>query len=199
MHGIRSDTDNFLFAREPDFEAAGYISQFCDRDLLREISVQNLTSGTMEVLRRALDSKDIIDNYMVAGVGLVRPQDRDGIPQAADYLIRREGVDTVIVFGIVGEQVIDGSLRTLSKTLDPDKWLKDLLGSDTEGRFYGGGRHDKGGFQVPVGMFAFCDDRDLLWEVAEKTIKGLMRKRIGGPHDEKKGTGRKEKKKEGEP
>ena len=64
---------------------------------------------------------------MFSGVGYVREEDRDGIGQCADYLLHREGIDTVIVYGVVGGEFVDGSLRTKSHTLDPDKWIKMFL------------------------------------------------------------------------
>ena len=52
MHGIRTDTDNFLIARPLDFKAAAYLSPFVDNDLLRLISKQSVTARTMEIIQR---------------------------------------------------------------------------------------------------------------------------------------------------
>ena len=116
---------------------------------------------------------------MFAGVGYVREEDRDGIGQCADYLLHREGIDTVIVYGVVGNEWIDGSLRTRSHTLDPDRWIKDVFGQDKNGQFYGGGRKDKGGFQIPLGVFANVSDKELLWILIKKTIDELFYDKIG--------------------
>jgi nanoRNase/pAp phosphatase (c-di-AMP/oligoRNAs hydrolase) len=78
-----------------------------------------------------------------------------------------------------GNAFIDGSLRTKSHTLDPDKWLKDVFGKNEEGKWYGGGRKDKGGFQIPLGVFSKCSDRELLWILIKKTIDELFYKKIG--------------------
>ena len=58
----------------------------------------------------------------------MREEERDGIGQCADYLPHREGIETVVVYGIIGNSYIDGSLRTKSYTSDLDKWLKDVFG-----------------------------------------------------------------------
>ena len=42
----------------------------------------------------------------------MREEERDGIGQCADYLLHREGIETVVVYGIIGNSYIDGSLRT---------------------------------------------------------------------------------------
>jgi nanoRNase/pAp phosphatase (c-di-AMP/oligoRNAs hydrolase) len=109
----------------------------------------------------------------------VREEDRDGIGQCADYLLHREGIETVVVYGVVGNSFIDGSLRTKSHTLDPDKWIKDVFGKNEDGKWYGGGRKDKGGFQIPLAVFAKCRDRELLWILIKKTIDELFYEKIG--------------------
>ena len=179
LHGIRTDTDNFFLARDIDFQAAGYLSTFADRDLLRIISTQLISSKAMDILQRSLEKKEIRGTFLFSGVGYVRGEDRDGIAQAADYLLRREGVETVVVFGIVDEGVIDGSLRTRSQSLDPDTFLKDILGMNESGKHYGGGRQDKGGFQVPIGIFKNAADKKLLWNIVVQTMRNLFYTKLG--------------------
>jgi len=179
MHGIRSDTDSFFLAREIDYLGAAYLSMYADSDLMKIISAQLIPPKTMDILHRALQSKAIRDNYLLTGVGFVREDDRDGIPHAADYLLRREGIDTVFAYGIVDEKYIEGSLRTRSKVFDPDQFLKEILGQDRAGKPYGGGRLDKGGFKIPVGMFAKCGDKQLLWDMTKKTMSGIFCKALG--------------------
>lgn len=179
MHGIRTDTDNFACAMPIDYKASEFLSRYVDKDLLQLISRQSIPAKTMDLTQIALQRKDIKGTFMFAGVGFVREEDRDGIGQCADYLLHREGIDTVIVYGIVGNEIIDGSLRTRSHTLDPDKWIKDVFGQDQNGQYYGGGRKDKGGFQIPLGVFANCSDKELLWILIKKTIDELFYDKIG--------------------
>lgn len=183
MYGIRSDTDDFLIARPIDFRASAFLAPLCDREVLAVISQQSISSKSMDILQVALDRKVIKGTYLIAGVGYVREEDRDGIGEAADYLLRREGVDTVLIYGVVGGDTVDGSLRTTSHTVDPDKWMKDLFGYDPSGRYYGGGRRDKGGFQVPLSIFARCSDRELLWRVVSTTIEDIFFEKIGTSRD----------------
>ncbi len=179
MHGIRSDTDDYVNGTSIDFKGGAFLTKFVDKDLLSLISQQSIPAKTMDLTQIALQRKDIRGTYMFAGVGFVREEDRDGIGQCADYLLHREGIDSVIVYGIVGGKFIDGSLRTSSHTLDPDKWIKDVFGSDENGVFYGGGRKDKGGFQIPLGVFSQCTDKELLWILIKKTIDELFYEKIG--------------------
>jgi nanoRNase/pAp phosphatase (c-di-AMP/oligoRNAs hydrolase) len=179
MHGIRSDTDNFANASPIDYRASEFLAKHMDKDLLNLISRQSIPAKTMDLTQIALQRKDIKGTFMFAGVGYVREEDRDGIGQCADYLLHREGIDTVIVYGVVGNEWIDGSLRTRSHTLDPDRWIKDVFGQDKNGQFYGGGRKDKGGFQIPLGVFANVSDKELLWILIKKTIDELFYDKIG--------------------
>lgn len=179
MHGVRTDTDNFVNAQPIDFKASEFLAKKIDRDLLALISRQSIPAKTMDLTQIALQHKDVKETFLFSGVGYVREEERDGIGQCADYLLNREGIETVVVYGIVGSQWVDGSLRTKSHTLDPDKWLKDIFGHDKDGTWYGGGRKDKGGFQIPLGVFAKCSDRELLWIMVKKTIDELFYEKIG--------------------
>ena len=179
MHGVRSDTDNFVNSTPQDYMASEFLSKFVDKDLLTLISRQSIPAKTMDLTQIALQRKDIRGTFMFSGVGYVREEDRDGIGQCADYLLHREGIDTVVVFGVVGGEFMDGSLRTKSHTLDPDKWIKDVFGKDQHGVYYGGGRKDKGGFQIPLGVFSKCSDRELLWILIKKTSDELFYNKIG--------------------
>ncbi|MBI2601997.1 MAG: DHH family phosphoesterase [Deltaproteobacteria bacterium] len=178
MHGIRADTDDYVNATSLDYSASQFLSTFVDKDLLALISRQAISAKTMDMTQIALQHKDIKETFLFSGVGYVREEDRDGIGQCADYLLHREGIETVVVYGIVGT-FVDGSLRTKSHTLDPDKWLKDVFGKKEDGTWYGGGRKDKGGFQIPLGVFARCKDRELLWILIKKTIDELFYEKIG--------------------
>lgn len=179
MHGIRSDTDNFINATAKDFKASQFLSRCVDTDLLALISRQSIPAKTMDLTQIALQRKDIRGNFMFSGVGFVRDEDRDGIGQCADYLLNREGIETVVVYGVVAGEYVDGSLRTKSHIVDPDKWIKDVFGQNSEGIYYGGGRKDKGGFQIPLGVFGKCSDKELLWVLIKKTVDELFYDKIG--------------------
>ncbi len=184
MHGLRTDTDNLLLARPIDFRAGAYLRQFIDSDLLRLISRQSITVRTMEIIQKGLNNKVIWGTFLLAGVGFVREEDRDGIAQTSDFLLRHEGIETALVFGIVNGTVVDGSLRTSSASMEPDAWLKAVFGADTAGRHYGGGRRNKGGFRIPLGLFGKCRDRESLWAIGKKTVEDLVFDKIGVEQNE---------------
>jgi nanoRNase/pAp phosphatase (c-di-AMP/oligoRNAs hydrolase) len=124
----------------------------------------------MNVLARALSDLLVVRDFALAGVGTVSAADRDTIGSAADFILRREDIDTVLVYGVVQDR-IDGSLRTTSSSVDPAAFLLGAFGRDQAGKPYGGGRTDKGGFQIPLGMLAECEDRDALWEIVQQIVR----------------------------
>jgi len=181
MHGIRSDTRVFLEASRLDFEASAFLWACVDQPMLKRISAQSLTPAVMDMIQAALEHKKVYDNFLFSDVGFVRKEHRDGIPQAADFLLSREGIDTVLVFGIVDGRTVDGSLRTRSDTINPDTFLKKTFGIDEErGSHYGGGNiRDKGGFQIPIGFLAQHKERDQLYRLAWEVIHEKVLEAIG--------------------
>lgn len=179
MHGLATDTDDFQLARGTDFRAAAQIAEVLDRDLLADLSRRLIAPSAMDVIARALSALVVRRNFAMAGVGFVPEGERDTIAQAADFLIRREDIDTVVVYGVVGERYIEGSLRTHSPSVDPAAWLEQAFGYDDKGRAYGGGRRDKGGFRIPIGFLGRSTDRQQLWTLVEHAARTALLKMVG--------------------
>ena len=185
MHGLRSDTNRLMQAKEEDFMAAAYLSRFYDSQLLNAVLQSARSRRVMNVIERALRNRIIKKNFSISGVGYLRYEDRDAIPQAADFLVTEEDIHTAVVYGIVHNEnedieLVIGSLRTTKLTLDPDEFIKKTLGKDARGRFFGGGRYMAGGFEIPIGFLnGFNDNSEytkIKWEVFDTQIKQkLMR------------------------
>jgi nanoRNase/pAp phosphatase (c-di-AMP/oligoRNAs hydrolase) len=135
----------------------------------------------MDMIQAALERRRTFDNFLLSDVGFVRKEHRDGIPQAADFLLTRAGIDTVLVFGIVDGKTIEGSLRTRGDTINPDAFLKRAFGVDEErGAPYGGGNlRNKGAFQIPLGFLAQHKDREQLYRLAEEIVHEKFLAAIG--------------------
>ena len=180
MHGLRADTNQLMHAGASDFTAAAYLSQFYDGQLLSAVLHASRSKRVMDVIERSLRNRKVRNNVSIAGVGYLRYDDRDAIPQAADFLVTEDNVHTAVVYGIVHDEdeereVVIGSLRTSKITLDPDEFIKEAFGQDSEGRFFGGGRSMAGGFEIPVGFLSgFYENSEynrLKWEVFDTQIK----------------------------
>ncbi|QDZ40195.1 bifunctional oligoribonuclease/PAP phosphatase NrnA [Euhalothece natronophila Z-M001] len=191
MHGLRSDTNRLMQAQEEDFLAAAYLSRFYDAQLLDAVLQMSRSKRVMDVIERSLRNRIVKNNFSIAGVGYLRYDDRDAIPQAADFLVTEENVHTAVVYGIVHNEheeleVVIGSLRTTKLTLDPDEFIKEAFGRDTQGRYFGGGRYMAGGFEVPLGfLYGFNEHSEyakLKWEVFDTQIKQKLL-RVVNPED----------------
>lgn len=180
MHGLRSDTNRLLYAKEDDFLAAAYLSRYYDNQLLSAVLQSARSRRVMDVIEQSLRNRIIENSVSIAGVGYLRYDDRDAIPQAADFLVTEENIHTAVVYGIVHDEdesieVVIGSLRTNKLTLDPDEFLKEAFGQDPQGRFFGGGRSMAGGFEIPIGFLSGFNENSeyarLKWEVFDRQIK----------------------------
>ncbi|MEL4894822.1 DHH family phosphoesterase [Crocosphaera sp. Alani8] len=187
MHGLRSDTNGLRQAQEQDLLAAAYLSRVYDPQLLNAVLQSARSHHVMDVIERSLKNRLIKNNCSIAGVGYLRYEDRDAIPQAADFLVTEENIHTAVVYGIIHDEtheveVVIGSLRTHKLTLDPDEFIKEALGKNSQGRYYGGGREMAGGFEISMGFFAGSnDDSDytkLKWDLVDKQIKHKLLKLI---------------------
>ncbi|KYC38535.1 exopolyphosphatase-like protein [Scytonema hofmannii PCC 7110] len=191
MHGLRSDTNRLMQAQEDDFMAAAYLSRFYDAQLLNAVLQANRSKRVMDVIERSLKNRIVQNNFSIAGVGYLRYDDRDAIPQAADFLVTEENVHTAVVYGIVHDEddeleVVIGSLRTTKLTLDPDEFIKEAFGKDSSGRFFGGGRTSAGGFEIPMGFLSGSNENSayakMKWEVYDAQIKQKLL-RLVNPKD----------------
>jgi nanoRNase/pAp phosphatase (c-di-AMP/oligoRNAs hydrolase) len=191
VHALRSETNGMVRAGAEEYAAGAFLSRYQDPRLLESILHVQRSRGTMDVIRIALTDRLVLGGYSIAGVGYLRHNDRDAIPQATDFLLTEENVHTAIVYGILtgeGErEIVVGSVRTQKLTMDVDQFLKSALGSDGRGRYYGGGRSRAGGFEIPVGFLEGTLDPEqmrLKWEAFNHQIRMRILRGAGLEPDE---------------
>ncbi|OUC15507.1 MAG: exopolyphosphatase-like protein [Alkalinema sp. CACIAM 70d] len=196
MHGLRSDTNRLMQAQEEDFLAAAYLSKFYDAQLLNAVLQSSRSRPVMDVIERSLKNRCVQNNFSIAGVGYLRYDDRDAIPQAADFLVTEDNVHTAVVYGIVHDEddeveMVVGSLRTNKITLDPDEFLKESFGHDSNGRFFGGGRSQAGGFEIPIGFLSgFAENSEyaqMKWRIYDAQVKQKLLRLINPEQNYPKG------------
>jgi nanoRNase/pAp phosphatase (c-di-AMP/oligoRNAs hydrolase) len=186
LHGILTDTGGFTRADSDDFQAAAFLSRFRDAELLGQIMDQARSKQAMEIIRRALGDRVTVESFSIAGIGYLRAEDRDAVPEAADFLLTEENVHTAIVYGILAgdeqEETLVGSMRTAKFTIDPDNFIKEVFGKDADGRYYGGGKPSAGGFAIPVGFLSGAHGQEFQerkWQVYDAQIKYKIFAKIG--------------------
>jgi nanoRNase/pAp phosphatase (c-di-AMP/oligoRNAs hydrolase) len=189
MHGIRSETSGLVRAREEEMAASTFLTRFTDQSMLEDILSVKRSKQVMDVIRQSLENREIRESYSISGVGYLRSEDRDAIPQAADFLLTEENVHTAIVYGIIikgDREMVVGSMRTSKVTLNPDEFLKEALGATETGRYYGGGRRGAGGFEISIGFLAAVRDEELRrmkWRLYHELIKKKLLAKIGVPEE----------------
>lgn len=154
LFGIRTDTKGFTRSTSPtDLTAAAYLSPYADKDLLATFESPPMSVETLEIMGKAIMNREIYGPYLITCVDSVR--ERDALPQAADFLLNLEGITTVLVFGIVGNE-IHISARSNDIRVNLGEALKkafDISGS-------AGGHVASAAAQISLGLLGHVDDND---------------------------------------
>ncbi|ACV49154.1 MULTISPECIES: DHH family phosphoesterase [Halomicrobium] len=98
LYGIQSDTKQLTKGcSSAEFSAAEYLYDGIDEDLLDRIANPQVDAEVLDVKARAITDRQIKNAFAISDVGAV--SNVDAIPQAADELLRLEGVTAVVVMG----------------------------------------------------------------------------------------------------
>lgn len=152
LFGIRVDTRDFT--REVstrDFEAAAFLLPYVDTTVLDRVESPLLRPDVFDVLARAIEGRDVRGSALAAGVGQIR--DKDGLAQAADFLVEMQGVDVVIVYGVL-DDTVHVSGRARGGAVDLGETFREAFGQVGSA----GGHADMAGAQIPLGVWADVED-----------------------------------------
>ena len=98
LYGILADTQHLTVgAATADFDAAAYLQPGVDEDKLDRVANPAVDAEVLEIKARAIAGRQTQGSFGVSDVGTV--SNADAIPQAADELIRLEGITAVVVIG----------------------------------------------------------------------------------------------------
>ncbi|MDQ2051517.1 bifunctional oligoribonuclease/PAP phosphatase NrnA [Natronolimnohabitans sp. A-GB9] len=151
------------FVREPtrlEYEAALTVYPDADLETLEQLYGSAFSPGTLDAIGRAIATRERRGSSLVASAG--KTGESDALPQAADYLLNLEGVDTVLVYGIVGD-----AIRLSARSIDPRVHIGETLQTAFGELGAVGGHHDMAGGRIELGLFADeGDDTDELLEFA---------------------------------
>ncbi|MDZ7850544.1 MAG: bifunctional oligoribonuclease/PAP phosphatase NrnA [Halodesulfurarchaeum sp.] len=169
LFAIRRETLDFLRGTtSEEYEAAAVLHEHVDVKLLQQLSSPSVTGATLDAIGTAIENRMIKGSVLISHVG--RTTERDALPQAADYLGTLEGVDTAIVFGIIGE-----SIHLSGRSPDPRVHLGDVLDAAFGDVGSAGGHYDMAGGEIPLGIFAeFTADDDQLIDIVEQVITARL-------------------------
>lgn len=162
-------------ARSPtirEYNAASFIYPYADNELINQLYSAAYTPATLDAISEAIRCREVRGSRLVTGVE--RTAEASALPQAADYLLHLEGVDTVLVEGVV-----DDTVHLSARSIDPQIHLGEILTDAFGDVGSAGGHKDMAGAQIPLGIFGdtLSDDGplyDLLFtSIAERFFAAL--------------------------
>ena len=163
--GIQTETEEFRKnARTNDFLASAYLYPFVDNELLEKMEGPALSTETLDVLGAAIKNREIFSSFLLSFAGFIT--DKDTLPQAADFLLKLEGISTVLVFGILRDNVYLSASNT-----DVRINIGDVLKKAFRDVGSAGGHAHAAGGRIPLGIFGDVSDRDVLGKLVTQAVK----------------------------
>ena len=170
LYGLRVDTKSFTRNVSPtDLKAAAFLSPFADSDMLSRIESPPMTSDTLDVIGRAIVNREVKEGVLFSAVGYV--EERDALPQAAEFLMREKDVKVVGLCGIRGYN-IHISARSIDSGIHIGEIVKSTFGELGSG----GGHATSGGVQIPLERVNVPDksDKELVANIVSNMIRKLF-------------------------
>lgn len=164
MYGILVDTNYFKrsFEKE-DIEAVNYLKSKINSELLNIIENPNISSETLDVLSNAITNKKIYDRHIISNVGYIK--NKEALSQAADLLLKLEGITVSMVIGIIEEYVYI-SARSRDQKIDISKII-----TKTFSRMGSAGGHmNFAAAKISLGEFSYTEDKDIMVKIIGDTI-----------------------------
>ena len=174
LYGIRSETVDFKRETTPaDLTAAAYLHPFVNHDTLEQVESPSMSPETLDVLAEAIQNRKVQGSHLVSNAGFIR--DRDALGQAAQHLLKLEGITTTAVFGICDDRIF---LSARSKDIRMN--IGNILQDAFSGIGETGGHSTQGDVEIPLGIFTGIetndDNRDTLLQLTEEAVcKKLFR------------------------
>ena len=131
-----------------------------------------ISTETLDVLGTAIKNRQIYSSFLISFAGFIT--NRDVLPQAADFLLRLEGISTVLVFGIHKDCVYI-SARNKDVRINIGEVLKNAFGDVGSA----GGHAHAGGGQISLGIFGDISDKEALAKLVTEAIKKRFLNALG--------------------
>ena len=177
LYGIKTDTQDFTRGATPaDLNAVAVLYPRANHDLLAKIQTPLMSSETLDTLGAAIKNRRIVGSHLISNVGFIR--DRDTLPQAADYILRLEGISTVLVYGIA-KDVVHISSRNRDIRINLGEAMNTAFGDIGQA----GGHSTAAAAKIPLGLFGEVKDKSSLLRLVEDAVKDRFLKAVGA--DEK--------------
>jgi nanoRNase/pAp phosphatase (c-di-AMP/oligoRNAs hydrolase) len=159
LYGIRTDTKVFTRnTSSADLKATAYLSALADDVLLEMFESPPMDEKTMEMMYNAIERRFVQNRVLISDVGDLL--DRDSLAQVADFLLTFRDVDTVVVFGRMGD-----TFYLSGRNSDKDINMGERFKEGFEEVGSAGGHATAAGAQLPIK--AYESEQLLLDELKE--------------------------------
>jgi len=169
LFAIRRETLDFLrgVTRE-EYEAAAYLHEFSEPEMVRKLSTPAVSSATVDTIAHAIENRRVTASVLISQVG--RTSERDALPQAADYLMTLEGVQTAIVFGLV-----ENTIQISARSTDSRVHIGSVLNSAFDDVGSAGGHREMAGGTIELGIFSgYTTDDNQLMGIVDQVITARL-------------------------
>lgn len=160
MIGLKTDTKDLTSnVSDYDREAFSILLNYQNNEKITNITRYPLPEELFKAKAFAYSNGNYYRNgsFVVVGTGFIREEHKDFNAIIADELIRGEGIEKVIVIGIVDCRAIVASVRTTQITTDTKEFCHRVFGPDVSG-----GKKGEGGAFIEL-----SDDYKELLELAD--------------------------------
>lgn len=105
LYAIKTDTMSLnRGSTASDIEAFSYLYTKADINLLKKIEQPSLSSDEFDAFGKAIQNKKIVKNVFFSRIGKVN--DREIIPQIADFCLTRQEIKMSVIFGFLNGEII---------------------------------------------------------------------------------------------
>ena len=175
--GIKTDTMDFLSeaTTDDDIKAFRLLARHLSNEKFHRIVNYEFPPYVLDYEQIAWQNKKSeFQPHCITGLKYIDETKSDCIPAIAEKFMRIQGVQTVVVYGIVGSS-IRGSIRTSSASLDCQTLCDEIFGKGN-----GGTKGGSGGARVSFNVFdpQHMDDegRESLWKLTKSQIESKFEK-----------------------
>ena len=170
LYGIQADTDHLTKGcSAAEFHASSYLFPKINEDTLDRIANPQVTTEMLEIKARSIQDRVINGSFAISDVGEI--SEVDAIPQAAEELVRLEGISAVVVYGSKDE-TIHLSGRSRDDRVHMGKTLEAVFESVPMAS--AGGHARMGGGQVPLQYLAGIGPSSVDTDRARSDLRGML-------------------------
>lgn len=159
ISGIVTDTDYMMSDDSTEYEFAAFseLFPFRNSNFLKQIVFFKRPKFWIDKKAEGCASATLTDEgFAIVGLGIIPEKQRDLIADMAEEMVTWSAVETAIAFGVVGNDRIEGSVRSLNSSLNVSEFCKKL--GSKHGK--GGGKHGKGAYVLSLAGFSIDPDED---------------------------------------